>query len=174
MRLACSCLACLVMLVSGWFIDECEAETRPGSNDVVCTERREGRQCCSSICRSGRHSLYQCLARILAHLLDLFAAPSRAHGPCVAVIVLLLLELDVRAVARYYDGAARLAAAQTRALQRRIRLGLVLLADGRARRGSRHVVGVRRPSDVVLSNRRVGCEGDLGWCGHFNGRDLWV
>jgi hypothetical protein len=119
-------------LVSGNSSTEFEAETEPCNNDVVCAVQRGGRHCAVAL-QEGGHSLDQCLARILTHLLNLLAAPSRAHGPGVAVIVLLLLELDVGAVARYYDGAARLAAAQTRALQCRIRLGLVLLADGGAR-----------------------------------------
>jgi len=51
---------------------------------------------------------YQGLVSILAHLLDFFATPARAHGPRIAVIVLLLLllHLDIGAVAGYYDGAA--------------------------------------------------------------------
>jgi hypothetical protein len=51
-------------------------------------------------------SLYQCFSCILAHLLDLFAAPAGAHGPGIAVVILLFLHLDIRTVARYYDGAA--------------------------------------------------------------------
>lgn len=56
--------------------------------------------------------LYQSLASILAHLLNLFATPARAHGARIAVVVLLLflLHLDVGTVAGYYDGAARLSA----------------------------------------------------------------
>jgi hypothetical protein len=55
-----------------------------------------------------RYLLYQSLPSILAHLLDFFATPARAHGPRIAVIVLLLLllHLDIRAIAGYYDGAA--------------------------------------------------------------------
>jgi hypothetical protein len=118
-------------------------------------------------CVVGVHSLYQCLSRVLAHLLNLLAASARAHGPGVAIVVLLLLELDVGAVARYYDGAARLAAAQARPrLQGRVGLGLVLLAHRGTRRGGRHVVGVGQAAGVVLGGRRVGCEGDLGREGH--------
>ena len=54
------------------------------------------------------HLLYQSLPGILAHLLNFFATPARAHGARITVIVLLLLllHLDVGAVAGYYDGAA--------------------------------------------------------------------
>jgi hypothetical protein len=114
------------------------------------------------------YSLYQCLSRILAHLLNLLAASSRAHGPGVAVIVLLLLELDVGAVARYYNGSARLAAAQARSwLEGRVGLGVVLLAHRGTRRGGRHVVGVGEAPCVVLLSRRVGCKSDLGRERHF-------
>lgn len=54
----------------------------------------------------GMYSLYECLPCILTHLLNLLATPPWAHSPSVAIIVLLLLELDIGAVARYYDGAA--------------------------------------------------------------------
>lgn len=56
-------------------------------------------------------SLNQSLAGFLAHLLNLLAAPPRAHGASIVVVVFLLLELDLRAVARDDDGAARLPAA---------------------------------------------------------------
>lgn len=110
--------------------------------------------------RNSVDSLYQGLAGLLTHLLNLLAAPPGAHGPGVAVVVLLLLELDVGAVARYYDGAAALPAAEARARQLRGVLvhmaGLVLLADRRARRGGAHVVWVRRASVVVDGERRKG------------------
>lgn len=111
------------------------------------------------------YSLDQCLASLLAHLLDLFAAPSWAHGPGVAVVVLLFLELDVWAVARYYDGAARFPAAETRARQLGGIFvdvaGLVLLTDRGARRGRAHVVCVGNVAAVVDGERREGCSGSV-------------
>jgi hypothetical protein len=76
--------------------------------------------------------LYQGLASIVAHLLNLFAAPARAHGARIAVVVLFLLflHLDVGAVAGYYDGAARLSAPKTGPrLEGGVDGGHVLFAD---------------------------------------------
>ena len=50
--------------------------------------------------------LYQGFSGILAHLFNLFAAPSGAHSARIAVVVLLLFHLDVRAVTGYYDSPA--------------------------------------------------------------------
>jgi hypothetical protein len=105
-----------------------------------------------------RYSLYQGLAGLLAHLLNLLATPPRAHGARVVVVVLLLLELDVGAVARYYDGAARLSAAEARALQ----LGRVLVADRGARRGGAHVVRIRGAAVDVVNRRGKGLGGRHG------------
>ena len=106
---------------------------------------------------SGLHLLYEGLAGILAHLLDLLAAPSRAHGAGIAVVVLLLLELDVGAVARYYDGAAGLPASQARAQRGVASLGAVLVADRAGAAGGAHVVWVRGPAvNVEDCDSRVG------------------
>jgi hypothetical protein len=107
----------------------------------------------------GGDLLYQSLACVLAHLLNLLAASSRAHGPGVTV-VLLLLELDMGAVARDDDGAAGLSAPQARAHGGVARLGLVLVADRAGAGGGAHVVRVRGPSvDVEDCNGRVGSRG---------------
>jgi hypothetical protein len=91
----------------------------------------------------GEDSLYQCLSRVLAHFLNLLTTPSGAHSPGIAVIVLLLFELDIGAVARYYDCAARLPASKTGSwLQSGIALREIVLGDGRARRRDGHVVWV--------------------------------
>lgn len=104
-----------------------------------------------------RYLLYQRLSGVLPHLLDLLAASSRTHSPGIAVVVLLLLELDVRAVARYYDGAAGLSASQARAQGGVAGLGLVLVADRTRRRGSAHVVWIRGPAvNVEDCDSRVG------------------
>ena len=91
---------------------------------------------------SGGDLLNQGLARVLAHLLNLLAASSRAHGPGVTVVVLLLLELDMGAVARDDDGAAGLSAPQARAHGGVASLGLVLVADRAGAGGGAHVVRV--------------------------------
>jgi hypothetical protein len=108
----------------------------------------------------GGDLLYQSLACVLAHLLNLLAASSRAHGPGVTIVVLLLLELDMGAVARDDDGAAGLSAPQARAHGGVARLGLVLVADRAGAGGGAHVVRVRGPSvDVEDCNGRVGSRG---------------
>lgn len=91
---------------------------------------------------SGGNLLYQGLTCVLAHLLNLFAASSRTHGPGVAVVILFLLELDVGAVARYYDGTAGLSAPQARAQRGVASLGLVLVADRAGAGGGAHVVWI--------------------------------
>jgi len=109
-----------------------------------------GAWCCSCLCMqlrrgasvSGGGLLYQSLACVLAHLLNLLAASPRAHGPGVTVVVLLLLELDMRAVARDDDGTAGLSASQARAHGGVARLGLVLVADRAGAGGGAHVVRV--------------------------------
>lgn len=113
---------------------------------------------------NGHDVLYQRLAGVLAHLLNLFAAAPGAHGAGVVVVVLLLLHLDVGAVARDYDGAAGLSAAQARAgLQHGVWLALVRVADGRRGRRGGHVVWIRG----ALSSSRVGRDGSEGLEGHF-------
>lgn len=75
-------------------------------------------------------SLYQCLSRVLAHLLNLLAAASRAHGAGIAIVVFFLFELNVWAVTWYYDGATGLPATKTRArVQRGIGFCMVVFAD---------------------------------------------
>jgi hypothetical protein len=112
-----------------------------------------------------KYSLDESLTCILTHLLNLFTAPPRAHGPRVAVVILLLFDLDVGAVAVYYDGAARLSAAQARPW---VQCGVLHLriADARGRRGGRHVVRIRCSTVVVLGSSRVGGDGDLRMLRH--------
>ena len=118
--------------------------------DVLCCDRRGWRQGCL---------LDEGLAGVLAHLLNLLAAPARAHGAGVAIVVLLLLELDVGAVARNDDGAARLSASEARAHGGVTALWVVLVAERGAGRGGAHVVWVGGPAvDVSDSDSRVGSE----------------
>jgi hypothetical protein len=118
---------------------------------------------------SGGCLLDEGLTSVLAHLLNLLAAPARAHSAGVAIVVLLLLELDVRAVARDDDGAARLSASQARAHGGVTAFWVVLVADRRAGGGGAHVVGVGCPAvDVSDSDSRVG--GELGKVRHVRAK----
>jgi hypothetical protein len=112
------------------------------------------------------YSLYQRLACVLSHLLDFFTATPRTHGPRVTVVILFLFDLNVGAVAVYYDGAARFSAAQARP-RMQSRIFYFLVTDARVRRSGRHVVRIRCSAAVVVSSSRIGRDGDLGMLRHY-------
>lgn len=119
MRLAWSCLACLRKQVSDAFnlvVDRSlpydrRWTGRAESLNVAAAgvERQTCRMAAVVVLNRG-NLLYQSLSGVLAHLLNLLTASSWAHSAGVAVVILLLFELNMGAVARYYDGAAGLPA----------------------------------------------------------------
>lgn len=116
----------------------------------------------------GEYSLNQSLTGLLAHLLDLFAAPPGAHGPRIAIVVLLLFELDLGAVAWYYDGAAGLPATQP-GTAKLGRVYIVRVAEGGAGGCRAHVVCV---GDATFGRW---WEGSCGLSVHYNREGmLWV
>ena len=109
---------------------------------------------------------YQGLVSILAHLLNLFAAPARAHGSRIAVVVFLLFQLDIGAVTGNNDGTAGLATAQTWSWLEHGVFWLLLVAHRRATRRGGHVVWVRRPAVwVLVGGGRIRRDGDLWMLG---------
>jgi len=90
---------------------------------------------------SGYHSLIQLLSCILAHLLEVLAAPAGTHGPRIILVegLVALFELNARMLAGDDDGAAGFSRAYLGPLEGRGEIavaGDVLVAvDGGCRRG---------------------------------------